>query len=34
MCKINVKTVKRVDYIKCLGNFLDSTISDKLDPIS
>ena len=29
--KLNNKTIKWVDHIKHLGNFLDSTLSDKLD---
>ena len=29
--KLNGNTIKWVDHIKHLGNFLDSTLSDKLD---
>ena len=34
MCKINSKTAKWVDYIKYLGNFLDSALSDKFYSLS
>ena len=32
--KLNGKIIKWVDHIKHLGNFLDSTLSDKLDTLS